>query len=170
MSKPPDPGSALEAALLQLAALRADVDKLKAAASGRNGKDEDSGAEEYVPEVMPRLWQMDSTARAELVSRLGDWVEKVFRPGYGHLAAKLLPCWPQHDLCLYQLSMLSEYHTVLALSEIRLLNLEEGWNTRVLPTVIDILAVEFSTCDHPGEDQVHARMAVSAADPWAGAA
>lgn len=172
----PAPGP-LEAALLKLAALQADVDQLKAAAkrppAGGHGDQAgaEGDAEEYVPELMPRLWQLAAPGRAELVARLGDWVEKVFRPGYGHLARPpyLLPCWPQHDLCLYQLSMLCEYHTVLSRSEVRLLNLEADWDTRILPAAMAILCDEFAKCDHPGEEQVHARMAMPAADPWAGA-
>ena len=39
--------------------------------------------------------------RAEPIARLRAWVEQVYRPGYGHLAATLGPCWEAHDLCLY---------------------------------------------------------------------
>ena len=43
------------------------------------------------------------------------WVEQVYRPGYGHLAATLAPCWSSHDLCLYGLDILSDLWSVLYL-------------------------------------------------------
>jgi hypothetical protein len=30
---------------------------------------------------------------------------RIRRPGYGHLAATLAPCWGAHDLCLYTLDI-----------------------------------------------------------------
>ena len=45
-------------------------------------------------------------ARAEAVERIASWVDQVFRPGYGHLAARLGPCWREHTLCLYLLDWL----------------------------------------------------------------
>ena len=57
---------------------------------------------------------MEATAeaRSEPVTRLQAWVERVYRPGYGHLAAGLGPCWPSHDLCLYGLDILAELWSV----------------------------------------------------------
>ena len=42
------------------------------------------------------------------VARLRAWVEQVYRPGYGQLAATLGPCWEQHPLCLYGLDVAAE--------------------------------------------------------------
>ena len=53
--------------------------------------------------------------RQEPVARLRAWVEQVYRPGYGHLAATLGPCWPAHDLCLYALDIASDLWSVLYL-------------------------------------------------------
>ena len=51
----------------------------------------------------------------ERIERLEDWVEQVYRPSVGHLAARLLGCWPKHQLCLNVLDLLCQQHTVLYL-------------------------------------------------------
>ena len=51
---------------------------------------------------------------ADPVAGLRDWVERVYRPGYGHLAV-LGPCWPQHELCLYGLDILRRLWSALYL-------------------------------------------------------
>ena len=51
---------------------------------------------------------------ADPVAALRDWVERVYRPGYGHLAV-LGPCWPQHELCLYGLDILRRLWSALYL-------------------------------------------------------
>ena len=56
-----------------------------------------------------------SPAREEAIGKLRAWVEQVYRPGYGHLAASLGDCWDQHPLCLYILDWLSELWSVLYL-------------------------------------------------------
>ena len=50
--------------------------------------------------------------RQEPIARLQAWVEQVYRPGYGHLAAALAPCWTSHDLCLYGLDILADLWSV----------------------------------------------------------
>ena len=53
----------------------------------------------------PRTGRRDSTGcRA--------WVEQIYRPGYGQIAATLPACWEQHTLCLYTLDWLSELWSV----------------------------------------------------------
>ena len=82
-----------------------------------------------------------------------------FRPGYGHLAAQVGPCWEQHDLCLYQLAWLSEMHTAIFLAPERLLPAEADWHTRLLPAAVALMAEETDRCDH-----LHRK---PGADPWA---
>jgi hypothetical protein len=53
----------------------------------------------YHPDPAPAWWKLPAADRQEPVTRLRSWVEQVYRPGYGHLAATLGPCWPAHDLC-----------------------------------------------------------------------
>ena len=54
-------------------------------------------------------------ARSRIARAAGAWVDQVYRPGYGHLAATLAPCWTSHDLCLYALDILSDLWSVLYL-------------------------------------------------------
>ena len=60
-------------------------------------------------------WKLAAADRPEPIARLHAWVEQVYRPGYGHLAATLAPCWSSHDLCLYGLDILSDLWSVLYL-------------------------------------------------------
>ena len=63
----------------------------------------------------PPWWKLPADQRREPLSRLRAWVEQVYRPGYGHLAATLGPCWDAHDLCLYGLDILADLWSVLYL-------------------------------------------------------
>ena len=65
----------------------------------------DEEADGYHPEPAPAWWKLTAESRQESIARLRAWVEQVYRPGYGHLAAALGPCWEQHDLCLYGLDI-----------------------------------------------------------------
>ena len=67
---------------------------------------EDPGG--YQPGPPPPWWKLTPDDRREPIARLRAWVEQVYQPGYGHLAATLGPCWPAHDLCLYGLDILAE--------------------------------------------------------------
>jgi hypothetical protein len=155
---------ALDAVLLQLADLQEKITRLEVAHADdqsriadltvtlqrvtgqrRGKKDEAAG---YEPDPAPRWWQLTGAERAGEIARLRAWVETVFRPGYGHLAAKVGPCWEQHDLCLYELSWLHELHTVIFLSPDRLLSSEADWHTRLLPSAVSDMAAETGQCDH----------------------
>ena len=48
----------------------------------------------YCPGPAPAWWKLAAADRPEPVARLRAWVEQVYRPGYGHLAAGLGACWP----------------------------------------------------------------------------
>jgi hypothetical protein len=60
------------------------------------GRDTDG----YHPEPAPAWWKLTAETRQEPIARLRAWVEQVYRPGYGHLAAGLGPCWPS-TTCAY---------------------------------------------------------------------
>ena len=95
--------------------------------------------------VSVRSW----SARA---GRIRAWVEQVYRPGYGYLAAGLGPCWPAHDLCLYALDIASELWSVLYLQPDRspaLLSAQAEYQARILPALADQLRLETNTCGHP---------------------
>jgi hypothetical protein len=114
--------------------------------------DEQGSPRVYAPRPAPRWWDLSGEARDAEIGRLRGFVEHVYRPGYGHLAARLRPCWESHDLCLYCLDIAAELHAVLYLQSRRtvsLLNGQAEYATRVLPALADLMAAETrSGCQH----------------------
>jgi len=118
----------------------------------------------YQPAPAPQWWRMDEAGRQQVLGRLSWWVETVYRPGYGHLAAKLPQCWDQHDLCLYLLDLLSQLHTVLYQNRgpapegkqdgellertPAILSSAAEWHLRLLPTAVSLMAAETASCPH----------------------
>ena len=112
----------------------------------------DPDGDGYQPEPAPAWWKLATTDRQEPFARLQAWVEQVYRPGYGHLAATLGPCWPAHDLCLNALDIASELWSVLYLQPARspaLLSAQAEYQARILPALADQLRTETNTCGHP---------------------
>ena len=106
----------------------------------------------YHPDPAPAWWKLPAAERHEPITRLRAWVEQVYRPGYGHLAATIGPCWPSHDLCLYGLDILSGLWSVLYLQPdrtARLLSAQAEYQARILPALAAQLITETSTCGHP---------------------
>ena len=109
-------------------------------------------ADSYGPGAAPAWWKLAAADRQEPAARLRAWVEQVYRPGYGHLAASLGPCWDQHDLCLYGLDILSELWSVLYLQPGRspgLVSAQAEYQARILPALADQLRIETNRCGHP---------------------
>ena len=83
--------------------------------------------------------------------RLRAWVEQIYLPGYGHLAAALPPCWEHHLLCLYTLDWLSELWSALYLDtrprHAARLAAQAEWQTRLLPAAADQMA-STHRCQH----------------------
>jgi hypothetical protein len=115
-------------------------------------RDEPGSPRVYAPRAAPRWWNLTSQARDAEIGRLRGFVEHVYRPGFGHLAARLRPCWEFHDLCLYCLDIAAELHAVLYLQSRRtvsLLNGQAEYATRVLPALADLMSTETRTgCPH----------------------
>jgi hypothetical protein len=106
----------------------------------------------YCPGPAPTWWKLASDGRQEPVARLRAWVDQIYRPGYGHLAAALGPCWDQHDLCLYGLDILAELWSVLYLQPGRnpgLVSAQAEYQARILPALADQLRIETNRCGHP---------------------
>jgi hypothetical protein len=106
----------------------------------------------YQPEPAPQWWNLPADARAEPIARLRAWVEHIYRPGYGHLAATLGPCWETHDLCLYALDIAASLWSVLYLQPVRspvLLSAQAEYQARILPALADQLQAETQRCRHP---------------------
>jgi len=96
----------------------------------------------YQPDPAPAWWKLAAAERHEPITRLYAWIEQVYRPGYGHLAAALGPCWPSHDLCLYGLDILSSLWSVLYLQRsrnARLLSAQAEYQARLLPALAEQL-------------------------------
>jgi hypothetical protein len=113
---------------------------------------DDTDPDAYQPEPAPQWWNLPADARAEPIARLRTWVEHVYRPGYGHLAATLGPCWEAHDLCLYALDIAASLWSVLYLQPLRtpvLLSAQAEYQARILPALADQLQVETQRCHHP---------------------
>lgn len=105
----------------------------------------------YQPVPAPRWWKLTPAERQEPAARLRAWVEQVYRPGYGQLAAALGPCWESHDLCLYALDLLAELWSVLYLAGKRtpaLLTAQAEYQARLLPALAEQLQAETSRCGH----------------------
>jgi hypothetical protein len=117
-------------------------------APSQTGRDADG----YHPHPAPAWWKLTDDDRQEPVTRLRAWVEQVYRPGYGHLAAALGPCWPSHDLCLYGLDILAELWSVLYLQPVRspgLVSAQAEYQARILPALAGQLRIETGRCGHP---------------------
>jgi hypothetical protein len=105
----------------------------------------------YEPGPAPRWWKLDGQARQDALARLRGWVEQVYRPGYGQLAATLGPCWDQHPLCLYGLDVLSELWSVLYLHARRspaVVSAQAEFHARIVPAIAAQLAAETTRCGH----------------------
>jgi hypothetical protein len=139
---------------------RVDVMASKTIRGQRRGTPAAAG---YQPIPAPRWWRLQGRERAEALARLRAWVETVFRPGYGHLAEQVGPCWEQHDLCLYQLAWLSEMHTAIFLAPGRVLASEADWHTRFMPAAVALMAEETGRCDHLHREPAAERRG---GDPW----
>ena len=109
------------------------------------------GPGRYRPGPAATWWKLTDAERQEPIARLRAWVEQVFRPGYGHLAATLGPCWQRHDLCLYGLDILSDLWSVLYLQPertARTLSAQAEYQARILPSLAAQLVTETSSCGH----------------------
>ena len=99
----------------------------------------------------PRWWRLDGDEREQALARLRAWVDQVYRPSYGHLAAALGPCWEQHPLCLFGLHWLMELWAALYLtsdSRTSTLASQAEWQTRLLPALAEQMRLETSRCRH----------------------
>ncbi len=123
----------------------------------------DTDPDRYHPSPPPAWWKLGAAERREPVARLGAWVEQVYRPGYGHLAISLSPCWDRHDLCLYALDIAAELWSVLYLQPDRspgLVSAQAEYQARILPALADQLRIETNRCGHPRNP------APAAGQPW----
>ena len=139
----------------ELAALAARLDQQLAALAsqpddrGRGSAEQDADAATAAP--MRRWWKLDGRDRAEAIGDLREWVEQVYQPGYGQLAAALALCWDQHSLCLYAIDILAELWSVLYLAASRspaVLSAQAEYQARILPALVEQMQAETARCRH----------------------
>jgi hypothetical protein len=131
----------------QVAALTAKLTDLVPARERRDGGDDDF----YQPAPTARWWKLTGDEREQALARLRAWVEQIYRPGFGHLAAALGPCWDQHPLCLYGLDWLMELWSLLYLAPDRTtatVASQAEWQTRLLPALAEQMYLETTRCQH----------------------
>jgi hypothetical protein len=116
-------------------------------------------ADAYQPTPTAKWWRLTCDELDQALARLRAWVEQIYRPGFGHLAAALGPCWDQHPLCLYGLDWLMELWSILYLATDRTAGTvasQAEWQTRLLPALAEQLYLETTRCQHaqqPGRQQ-----------------
>jgi uncharacterized protein YdcH (DUF465 family) len=135
--------------LARIEALEQAVTDLAASLAGPEG---DADAAERHPQPGPAWWKLSGPERQEAVARLRSWVKEVYRPGYGHLAVTLAPCWPAHDLCLYGLDILSGLWSALYLEpgarSAAVLSAQAEYQARIVPAIAAQLTAETTGCGH----------------------
>jgi hypothetical protein len=139
------------AVLAGLQGLDEQVAALAARLAGAVPGDNDGKAGPYRPSPVPRWWKLHGQAREQALERLAGWVEQVYRPGYGQLAATLGPCWAEHPLCLYALDIAAELWSVLYLQATRtppMLSAQAEYQTRILPALAEQMMTETHRCGH----------------------
>jgi len=143
------------AVLARLDALDQQVTGLASRLAGPGDSDGDGVGEEeeegFRPRPVPAWHKLAGDERRAPVAELRDWAERVYRPGYGHLAAALGACWAQHDLCLYALDIASQLWCALYLQPARtpsLLSAQAEYQVRILPAIAAQLATETARCGH----------------------
>ena len=115
------------------------------------GDGSEGGPGWYQPVPAPRWWKLTGSDRETAIDRLRAWVEHIYRPSYGKLAALLPACWEHHPACLFVLDWLSELWSLLYLTperDSRTLAAQAEWHTRLLPAAADQMATETRGCQH----------------------
>ena len=131
----------------QVAAIAAKLTDLVPIRADGGGGEDDS----YQPAATARWWKLADDDRDQALARLRAWVEQIYRPSFGHLAAALGPCWDQHPLCLYGLDWLMELWLLLYLVPDRTAGTiasQAEWQTRLLPALAEQMYLETSRCQH----------------------
>jgi hypothetical protein len=145
------------AILTSLDGLDAQVASLATHLTDLADSEDESDTGRYQPVPPPRWWQLTGPERETALDRLRAWVEQVYRPGYGQLAAALPPCWEHHPACLYALDWLSELWSLLYLSvqrDGRTLAAQAEWHTRLLPAAAEHMTTEAAGCRHSASSPV----------------
>jgi hypothetical protein len=109
----------------------------------------DNAGQGYKPIPTPLWHALAGQERAEAIGRLRDWARQVYEPVYGHLAAGLRACWPEHPLALVVLDHMSETWAVLYTPPTRtqrILSAQLDFQLRYVPAAAEILRAETGGC------------------------
>jgi hypothetical protein len=145
--------SALASSPAQSAEFADTLDRLDQRIVALTRKIQDLAADGYQPGPQPRWWHLTGPERDAALSQLRAWVDQIYRPGYGHLAAALPACWDRHPQCVYAIDWLSELWNALYLTASRttaVLAAQAEWQTRLLPAAAAQMSREVATCRHAG--------------------
>jgi hypothetical protein len=126
------------------------VEELAATLAGKLAEviPQDGPARAYKPTPTPQVWRLDEHSRERLVRKLSAWVRDIYKPLYGHLASRLPACWPEHDLCLVLLDVMSELQLYYTLNKRTpgILAAQGEYCARLLPALADLVAAETRNC------------------------
>jgi len=134
-----------------LAEVKAEVASLRSRVNLVFPPERNDGSEFYDPPPSVRIWQLSGEDRTKVVVYLSEWVDKVFKPSFGHIARKIPPCWNEHPFCITVIDVLCELHKVLWCQPIRLAGTLSGqaeFLTRLAPAMTDLLVKEREGCEH----------------------
>lgn len=112
---------------------------------------QDNAGQGHQPIPTPRWHDLVGEERAKAIDRLRDWVQRVYEPVYGYLAAGLGACWPEHPLALVVLDHLSETWAVLYARDTRpqhVLAQQLEFHLRYVPAAAEMLRAETHGCSH----------------------
>jgi hypothetical protein len=110
---------------------------------------DDGTSQGPTPIPAPRWHDLEGQDRAAAIARLADWVRRVYVPVYGHLAAGLGACWPEHPLALVVLDHMSETWAVLyarTTRSQRVLSAQMEFQLRYVPAAAEQLRAETHGC------------------------
>ena len=116
-------------------------------AAGRGGPGE---RYQPIPTVNGGPWPSEEREK-RATARIRGWVAQIYRPFYGHLAARLGDCWEQHPLCLVSWTGCPSCGRCWISSRTaraRDLAAQAELGTRIIPAVAEQLAAETTGCEH----------------------
>lgn len=126
---------------------------------GGQKKGNSDGEASYEVNQAPPWWQQDNEQTIATAERLRDWVNEVYRPGFGHLGKMLGDCWDRHPLCIAYLDTLHEAWCLLYIPtrDTKMVFAQLDWLTRPLLQSAEVMATETRPClqhghREPGQD------------------
>lgn len=144
-----------------LSQMSSRITEMNDSARPGGGKNAGRGDSEpsYEPNQAPPWWEPGHERTHETTARLRDWVDEVYRPGFGHLGKMLGDCWDRHPLCVAYLDTLHEAWCLLYIPsrDPKMVFAQLDWLTRPLLQAADVMAAETRPClrqghREPGQD------------------